>query len=320
MPFEELFKKRVPTPDQLHTLVKFVEQGSLSAAFGSGKSAQAAATQQLGRIDQALGIRTRKSAGAYKVPTPEAQELAILARDFFQKLEDFKRQSERKPNSFTVGAGDSLMFYLLIPALRKASGWREKVELHLHNLRSREIVAGLLDGSLDIGLVRSTAVDRGLLKKKRLRVEKLCRLDYAFFVRSELISTYPGALSDEAALLDWCIHNVALASFWSEMSAFTKALGKTGLSRSAQLRCESFPQVREAVLTGDYCGILPYLAFRSGIPPEVHCFGRELLAQASREIALVWSSTLPDRRSGGDKALNELRTSLRAICGPARRS
>src|SRR4051812_44397260 len=117
MPFETLFKKRVPTPEQLHTLIKFVEQGSLAAAFGAGKSAQAAATQQLGRIDQAMGIRTRKSAGAYKVPTPEAQALAGLAREFFQKLEDFKRHSERTPNSFSIGAGDSLFFYLLIPAL-----------------------------------------------------------------------------------------------------------------------------------------------------------------------------------------------------------
>ena len=98
MSFDRLFKKRVPTPEQLHTLVKFVEHGSLSAAFGSGKSAQAAATQQLGRIDQCLGIRTRKSSGAYKVPTLEAQELASLAREFFQKLEDFKLQAERKPN------------------------------------------------------------------------------------------------------------------------------------------------------------------------------------------------------------------------------
>ena len=110
MSFEALFKKRVPTPEQLHTLVRFVERGSLSAAFGSGKSAQAAATQQLGRIDQTMGIRTRKSSGAYKVPTSEAQELASLAREFFQKLEDFKRQSERKPNSFSIGAGDSLTF------------------------------------------------------------------------------------------------------------------------------------------------------------------------------------------------------------------
>ena len=44
------------------------------------------------------------------------------------------------------------MFYLLIPALRDASTWRKKVELQLRNLRSREIVAGLLDGSLGIQL------------------------------------------------------------------------------------------------------------------------------------------------------------------------
>lgn len=318
MSFDGLFKKRVPTPDQLHTLVKFAERGSLSAAFGSGKSAQAAATQQLGRIDQAMGIRTRKSSGAYKVPTPEAQELASIAREFFQKLEDFKMQSERKPNTFSIGAGDSLMFYLLIPALRGAGAWRHKVELHLHNLRSREIVAGLLDGSLDIGLVRNNAVDTGLLRKRRLRVEKLCRLDYAFFVRRELLAGCGKPLDDDARVVDWCVKNLALASFWGEMSTFTAAMGKTKLAWSAQLRCQSFPQVREAVIAGDYCGILPLLAFRNGIPGDVHSFGSKLLAGASREISLVWSSTLTKRRSGGDRALIELLASLRGICGPSR--
>lgn len=317
MSFEALFKKRVPTPDQLHTLVRFVERGSLSAAFGAGKSAQAAATQQLSRIDQAMGIRTRKSAGAYKVPTLEAQELASLAREFFQKLEDFKRQSERKPNDFSVGAGDSLMFYLLIPALKAAGTWKKKVELHLHNLRSREIVAGLLDGSLDIGLVRSTAIDNALLRKKRLRVEKLCRLDYAFFARRELLAGCPVPVANESGLIDWCIEHLPLATFWGEMSAFTAALGKTRIGWPAQLRCESFPQVREAVLTGDYCGILPLLAFRGGIPSELHSFGGGLLSGASREISLVWSSTLTNRRSGGDRALSELRASLKGICGPS---
>lgn len=316
MSYETLFKQRVPTLEQLHTLVKFVERGSLSAAFGSGKSAQAAATQQLGRVDQAMGIRTRKSSGSYKVPTQEAQELASLVREFFQKLEDFKLQSDRKPNSFSIGAGDSLMFYLLIPALRDAGAWRTKVELQLRNLRSREIVAGLLDGSLDIGLVRSSAVDKGLLQKKRLRVEKLCRMDYAFFVRRELLKGCPVPIADEAGLIDWCVQHLALATFWGEMSTFTVALGKTKLAWPAQLRCESFPQVRQAVTVGDYCGILPMLAFRDGLPSGFHSFGGKLLAGASRGISLVWSSALTTRRSGGDKALGELRASLRGICGP----
>lgn len=317
MSYDALFKQRVPTLEQLHTLVKFVERGSLSAAFGSGKSAQAAATQQLGRIDAALGIRTRKSSGSFKIPTQEAQELALLAREFFQKLEDFKLQSDRKPNSFSIGAGDSLMFYLLIPALRDASTWRKKVELQLRNLRSREIVAGLLDGSLDIGLVRSTAIDKGLLKKKRLRVEKLCRMDYSFFVRRELLDGCPVPLTDEAGLIDWCVKHLALATFWGEMSTFTAALGRTKFTWPAQLRCESFPQVREAVTVGDYCGILPMLAFRNGLPPGIHSFGGKLLVGASREISLVWSSSLTTRRAGGDRALVELRTALKGVCGPS---
>ena len=128
-------------------------------------------------------------------------------------------------------------------------------------------------------------------------------------------SYYIGS-GDEAAIIDWCIQHVALATFWGEMSAFTAALGKTRLPWTAQLRCESFPQVREAVVAGDYCGILPVVAFRDGIPAGIHTFGQKFLSGASREVSLVWSSALTTRRSGGDRALNELRTSLKNICGP----
>ena len=210
------------------------------------------------------------------------------------------------------------MFYLLIPALKTAGAWRKKVELHLHNLRSREVVAGLLDGSIDMGVVRTTAIDKGLLRKKRLRAEKLCRILFAFFVRRELLVDCSVPLSDDSGLVDWSMQNLSLATFWDEMSTFTKALGQARLKWPVQLRCESFPQVREAVVAGDYCGILPVLAFRSGVPSELLGFGTELLDAASREVSLVWSSALTDRRSGGDRALSELLASLKSVCGPGR--
>jgi len=192
--------------------------------------------------------------------------------------------------------------------------------LQLNNLRSREIVNGLLDGSLDLGLVRSSAIDQSLVKKQRLKVEKLCRLDYAFYVRRELLKCYGGKLDDDGSLIDWCVENLALATFWGEMSVFTEALGKTKLGWPAQLRCESFPQVREAVVVGNYCGILPLVAFRDGVPENIYCFGAQRLASAGREVSLVWSSALTQRRAGGEKALIELRTALKSICAPLSRS
>ncbi|QYM80699.1 LysR family transcriptional regulator [Horticoccus luteus] len=316
MALDQLFKQKVPTPRQLHALVKFVEHGSLSAAFGSGKSAQGAATQQLGRIDRCLGIRTRKSAGVVKVPTDEAIQLAEFCRDFFQRLADFKTGAEGKPNNFVVGAGDSLMFYLLLPALRTTGAWRSSVELHLQNLRSREIVHGVLDGSVDVGLVRATAVEDELTDRKRLKVEPVCQLGYAFYVRTELLKSYRGNIADSLALVKWGKANLPLATFWAEHSTYTEALGRAKLGWPARLRCESFPQVERAIIAADYCGILPRIAF-SNIPPEITEFGVDLLAPVSRSIGLVWSSTLTQRRAGGEIALRELRSALKTVCaGP----
>ena len=305
MSFDELFKTQVPTAEQFHALVKFVDHGSLAKAFGQGKSAQTNATQQLSRIDGCLGIRTRKSSGSTKIPTDEARELALFARDFFQKLEDFKLRTDRKPNSFVIGSGESLTFFLLLPALARAGNWRRSIELHLQNLRSHEIVTGLLNGSVDLGLVRTTAIKKELLTKKRVKIQPLGTLTYAFYVHKSALKKFAGKIEDEENLLGWLTENVPLATFWGEQSTFTAALAKSNLRWRPQLRCESFPQVKEAVVSGGYCGILPSVAF-SPIPQEVLGFGSHILKTARREIALAWSSTLTGRRPGGEVALREL--------------
>lgn len=319
MSIDQLFKKQVPTAEQMRTLLRFVDGGSVASAFGSSKSAQAAATQQLGRIDECMGIRTRKSAGSYKVPTHEARELASIGREYFQKLDDFRTHTERKPNSFVIGAGDSLMFYLLIPALRTADEWKRSVELSLQNLRSREIVNGVLDGSVDVGLVRNTAIDAALTKGKRLRTERIADLEYAFFVNRELVAGYRGDLGDEDALLHWCMNDLPLAVFWGEMSTFTASLGKSKLKWPPQLRCESFPQVKESVVLGGYCGILPTVAFRADESSNIVRFGESLLRSVGRRINLVWSPTLTSRRAGGEHALKGLRSALISVAASSAR-
>lgn len=315
MSIDQLLKEKLPTPAQMHALIRFVDGGSLADAFGHGKSAQAAATQQLGRIDACLGILTRRSVGSRKVPSEEAKVLAAYCREFLQHLDDFKAASGKRPNTFVIGAGDSLVFYLLMPALRLSGPWRNDVEIHLRNLRSREIVQHLLDGTLDIGLVRPDAIQEAQTRK-RIKSHLVCKLDYSIFVRRELLATYTGDPADEIALFSWCVGALPLAIFWSERSLFTTALEKANLAWSPALRCASFPQVKEAVAEGGYCGILPSIAFGRTAPANIVGFGSSLLTTTKREVALVWSSTFTARRPGGEIALHELRDALTKHCAP----
>lgn len=316
MSFAPLFKENVPTLEQLHCLIRFVDGGSLSAVFGEGKSAQNRATNMLGRIDRCFGIRTRRSDGALKVPTAEAEQLAEICRDFLLKLTDYKARAEESPDTFEIGAGDMLTFYVLIPALNAAGAWRQKVQLHLQNLRSQQIVTGLLAGTLDVGLVRTTAVDE-LVRKGRLQAQRICHIDYVVCIRRSLLTSYTGNPSDEDGLAKWCLSNYPLATFWAESSTFTSALAKTGISLPVQLRCESFPQALEAIVSGGYCGIVPQIAVSGSRAQELFTFGRRLLRDTGRDVALVWNSSLTQRRKGGENALNVLRNAIRDSIRPA---
>src|SRR5262249_3944047 len=108
-------------------------------------------------------------------------------REMFISLDDFQRSCGEASLDVSIGAGDSLLQWVLLPHLRKIqeklknNGLRN-VRFTLRNLKNEEIEEQLAELKLDLGLLRESAVPAKHKKERILQVE------FAIFVPRSLLS------------------------------------------------------------------------------------------------------------------------------------
>ncbi|MEO8353335.1 MAG: LysR family transcriptional regulator, partial [Chthoniobacteraceae bacterium] len=214
--------------------------------------------------------------------TEQGQQLATVVRGSLGALRDFGRTCADQPVEFTIGAGDSLIHWLIMPRLGALKREFPKVKLRLRNLRSEDITRGLHDGRLDFGLVRRDAVSRPLANTQ------LGTLDYALFVPRSLL---PGGRKRDFA---WTLGNIPVATLAHD-GQFDRRLralaAKLPSPPRFALDCDSFPHAAAALASGQYAAILPrFAAAHLQIP--VATIEAPDLNQPRRVVSLAWSPRL----------------------------
>ena len=219
--------------DRLSSFLQVAEAGGLARAAPGEPVRQSQLSRQLKDLESALGQALFVRTGRGMELTSAGRALARVVRELGQGLTDVA-SAERGPVRVSLGAGDSVLQWLVLPGL--AALRAEGVELELGALGSDGVVSALLEHRIDLGLLRSSEA-AGDLKRVRLG-----QVSYALFSavgRGKLPLAVP---STERGL--------------------ERALASLG---PAALRCETFPQVAQAVRSGGFSGVLPTFA-RSQLP------------------------------------------------------
>ena len=94
--------------------------------------------------------------------TDSGRRLKAIAAQQFAAFEELKQQAMREPLSIRVGAGEVVLTWLVIPTLTAVGGLAGNLHLSLLNRRSADVIAGLLDGALEIGIVHREPSKAGL--------------------------------------------------------------------------------------------------------------------------------------------------------------
>src|SRR5437660_8611473 len=118
------------------------------------------------------------------VLTPAGKRLAQISRGIFSVLEDFNSDCKAEPQRFAIGAGDSLLLWLLLPRVTILQNALPNVALEVSTLRTLDIVERVNDLRLDFGLIRKDAVSP-LQKCKSLGFET-----YGLFVPQRLLAEH----------------------------------------------------------------------------------------------------------------------------------
>ncbi|MCP4922743.1 MAG: LysR family transcriptional regulator substrate-binding protein, partial [bacterium] len=119
--------------------------------------------------------------------------------NYFSALEAFVAMCRNQPGKLVIGTGESLIHWLMLPTiLPKLKKHMGQTSFIFKNRRSKTIIDDLITGKIDIGLVRTSALNKlgtgaGKLKKVPLNAH----FKHLLFVPADLAQGLRNPLSFE---------------------------------------------------------------------------------------------------------------------------
>ena len=280
MKFDRLFAERGLSLERLAALVAVDDAGGISLAAPDDASRQSLISRQLSELEEFFDAELKRKVGKTSQLTPAGKELARIARVHLQSLEEFNRTCRKQPTEIVIGAGDSLLQWLVLPRIRTVRQALPGTLVELQDLQNLAICHQLQDQVIDFGLLRADLVSRGSLEGRLLG-----KFGYSLFIPDKLRPRDTKAT--EAALLQ----ELPLATQGGN-TLFQRRLEELAASRgwplNIQLRCESFPQVSQVLASGQMAAVLPDLARLALSFDSMWVYPLRSLGELQREVHLAW--------------------------------
>ncbi len=269
--------------ERLRTLRDVARAGGIRAAVGDDPVRQSLASRQLKELSECVGVRLTQRVGQRLGLTTAGKALADIAQGFFAELERFVVRQQGQPLQVSLGIGDSVFQWYLLPRLPELQVVCPEVSVIPHSMETAEIVRRVASGQLDLGVVRASAVDGHDIRKRALGT-----IEFRVFAPRQLLHSAKRGAAIEQAL--WLLPFGTLTGSGEYVRAVNALLSEHGVSPA--LRCSSLSQVFGAVQSGQYAAVLPEGA-RSGFVAE-HAVEYNLagLAAVSRAMVLIWRPSL----------------------------
>lgn len=299
--FDSLFSERGLSLDRLKVLIEVRDAGSIAQAAPGDPVRQSQYSRQLRELSEFFGCEVAQRRGKILKLTGQGERLAELAREQLRSLDDFRAECKQTSVAFTIGAGDSLIQWLVIPRLGKIIDEFPGTHFAATNLRTNEIVQQLTDCRLDFGIIRKNAMAPGL-KSVSLGV-----VSYVALVPEALARTKK-KLSLRQALAELPL---ATQTTDGQFTSGLRAIAKdTEVPLSPVLACQSFPQTLAALRSGQFWAIVPELAARDLPSGMAHRLHDAALARLDREAMLAWNPRLVRVRPNAAKIAARLQQLL----------
>jgi DNA-binding transcriptional LysR family regulator len=307
----DLFARQGLSLDRLRSFLLVATAGGMARAAPGEPARQSQLSRQIRELEGFFGhaLIVRKGRGI--ALTPAGERLAGVVRETIEGLSDIAAEGCRAPTSLSLGAGDSVLHWWVIPRLGAALARAPGAAVTLAALSARDVVDRLFDARLDVGLLRRDALPDGL------RGRPIGSLDYALFVPRRLLPELPRrrggapAASFEAMDERWADVPFALQHSEPELNEplFASAR-RRGVELRPALACETFPQACRAVEAERYAALLPTLA-RADLPPSRFLeIQPSSLGRHTVKMRIVWHPRLERQRPAAMKLVDALEKGL----------
>lgn len=277
--------------ERLRSLLAFSEAGSIVRAAGGDPVRSSLISRQLRELEEFFEVELVAKRGKGLILTEAGRRLTGLVREQFQALEDFGTSTAGRSVRLSLGAGNTILEWLVAPRLGPAA--MEGVEFDLHHERQSEMIEHLQDGSLDLAIIAKEPLGR------QFATCSLGSLAYDLFIPKNLASgsnlrqslrELPLALPIGGRVRE------AVIKYAGELKGGT--LGTTG-----------YLNALASVKAGHYASVLPTLA-ASDLGATVRSIKIPETIIPKRQIVLAWKKRTAETRPAVEKAIRYLRELL----------
>jgi DNA-binding transcriptional LysR family regulator len=249
--FSQLLQHGGLSLDRLQSFCLVAEAGGVTKAAKSDPAKQSLYSRQIRELEEFFGTELFRRKGRGIALTEAGANLHVMVREQFAALSDFQNDCKGRPVEVAIGAGDSIIQWLL---LRRLGELRQRIphaRFKFLNLPTSEAVKRLTDGVIDFALVRADAITHPL------KATPLGVMRFSLFIPQNLI---PLAVAPDD--LRW-LDNLPMATLEGEGSfrgALAEIAKKHKIKVNIQIECSSFPLAARAVANGGVAAILPAIA------------------------------------------------------------
>ena len=170
----------LPSLSRLRALRAVCRTGGFSAAARELLLTQSAVSNQIRQLEDETGVLLVERIGKSARPTPEGEILLACADDVLamlnstlQRIADMRGEVTGR---FVFGAGSAPSIYLLPGLLSHFADLHPKVEVELMTGTVRELIPGLVDGSLDMLVAAAPISDPRLDQEPFFEDTQVCIL------------------------------------------------------------------------------------------------------------------------------------------------
>ncbi len=303
--FENLFAKRGLSLERLRSFLEVVEAGSIVRAVDGDPVRQSQYSRQISELEAFFGVDLVRRRGKRLEPTSDGCVLASSARIQLQGLDDFLNVCECQLQMFRLGAGDSLLQWVVLPILSGFQRQFPRTQISLANLRSPDIVEQLNELRIDFGLARKNII------RKPLKSVLIGVVSYGLFIPKKLLAERKrGKSIGDRALLE----NLPWATLGSDgefMRLVSLACTEHGIVPNFKLITQSFPQAARAIRSHEFAAILPMHSRSTFNTNEFLVRETPLLKTCDRKVSLAWNPKTLAFRPGAEHALDYLKDKLK---------
>ena len=286
--FENLFANSGLSLERLKTFREIVAAGGITAAAGDDSNRQSQYSRQLKELEKYFGVELLKRGRGPAELTDAGQRLYEIIGHTLSALDEFRLTCAGQPLELTIGAGESLIQWLLLPRLSGLSVAHPRLTVVFQNLKTNEILDQVVGGALDFGVVSRFEAHRTLVSAPLGKLEfrlfapaKLLPANERLKLSSELLGQLPLAMLEGSAGIRQAIEQEAQ---------------RVGVKLNVRLRFSSYPQLAQAVSNLEVAAIMPRLAETSFEDKTVRAVALPFLSTLSRQVSLVWNRKVAEVR------------------------